>query len=141
MRRPAFYLALAIAGGILLSQPLDAGHMLPAAVLAGLTVVIYPLLSLMADQIRRAEAAGLNAAVLAGGQSDQERNRLWRRIEAGEIHIVLTNPETLAEESEEPIFFDRTEFDQDRCDGTAVIRLLAFRGRTPGVVSGLAAIA
>ncbi|MCK4516554.1 MAG: ATP-dependent DNA helicase RecQ, partial [Spirochaetaceae bacterium] len=58
---------------------------LPAQLLPGLTVVIYPLLSLMADQLRRAEAADLPAAVLGGGQSRSERDRVWKSISSGEL--------------------------------------------------------
>ncbi len=71
---------------------------LPARLLPGLTVVIYPLLSLMADQLRRAEAADLPAVVLGGGQSRSERDRVWRAIENDEARMVLTNPETLGQE-------------------------------------------
>jgi ATP-dependent DNA helicase RecQ len=71
---------------------------LPAAILPGITVVLYPLLSLMADQLRRAEAAGLGTAILKGGQPRGEREEIWRRIDSNEIRIILTNPETLAGE-------------------------------------------
>ena len=71
---------------------------LPAALLPGITIVLYPLLSLMADQLRRAEAAGLGTAILKGGQPRGEREEIWRRIDSNEIRIVLTNPETLAGE-------------------------------------------
>jgi ATP-dependent DNA helicase RecQ len=68
--------------------------MLPAAVLPGPTLVVFPLLSLMADQERRVLEAGMGAAVLKGGQPKQERAELWRRIDSGEVQMVLTNPET-----------------------------------------------
>ena len=41
--------------------------MLPAAMLGGPTLVIFPLLSLMADQARRVLEAGMVPAVLRGG--------------------------------------------------------------------------
>jgi ATP-dependent DNA helicase RecQ len=68
---------------------------LPAAVLSGLTIVVYPLLSLMGDQLRRAQAAGLGTAILKGGQSRAERKEIWERIDTNKIRIILTNPETL----------------------------------------------
>lgn len=71
---------------------------LPAAVLPGITIVVYPLLSLMADQVRRAEAAGLGCAVLKGGLSRGERTRLWESVEGDQLQIVLTNPEMLGQE-------------------------------------------
>lgn len=72
---------------------------LPARLLPGLTVVIYPLLSLMADQVRRAEAAGLGVAILRGGQSPNERLMIWERVAAGKVQIVLTNPEMLGQDA------------------------------------------
>lgn len=71
---------------------------LPAVLLPGLTVVIYPLLSLMADQLRRAASSGLPAAVLGGGQGEADRARIWKSIADGEVRIILTNPETLGQE-------------------------------------------
>lgn len=68
--------------------------MLPARMLPGPTLVIFPLLSLIADQARRVKEAGMEAAVLRGGQSQAERDGLWRQILEGSIHMVLTNPET-----------------------------------------------
>lgn len=71
---------------------------LPAAMLPGLTIVIYPLLSLMADQVRRAEGAGLHCSVLRGGQSADERCSLWQNLGRGRIQLLLTNPEMLVQE-------------------------------------------
>jgi ATP-dependent DNA helicase RecQ len=71
---------------------------LPAAILGGLTIVVYPLLSLMADQVRRAQAAGLQVDVLRGGQTQDERRAMWDRVDTGRIQLLLTNPEMLAQE-------------------------------------------
>lgn len=68
--------------------------MLPARMLPGPTLIIFPLLSLMADQARRVEEAGMQAAVLRGGQASGERRSLWDGINAGKTDMVLTNPET-----------------------------------------------
>ena len=70
---------------------------LPASLLEGLTVVVYPLLSLIGDQARRIGTTGLRADVLKGGQARQEREEVWSNIEAGTTRIVLTNPEMLAQ--------------------------------------------
>ena len=70
---------------------------LPAVLLPGLTVVIYPLLSLMADQLRRAQQSGLGAAVLGGGQSKADREQVWRSIADAETRVILTNPETIGQ--------------------------------------------
>lgn len=71
---------------------------LPASVFSGLTIIVYPLLSLMADQERRMKQAGLSCAVLRGGQSADERRQLFEQLEAGRIQILIANPEVLAGE-------------------------------------------
>jgi len=72
--------------------------MLPAVMLGGPTLVIFPLLSLISDQKRRCDEAEIGAASLTGGQSDEERAAAFRGIEDGSIKIVLTNPETALSE-------------------------------------------
>jgi len=69
---------------------------LPGVILPGGTLIIYPLLGLMADQARRFEEARLSCAVLRGGQTKDERRDLWSRWCRGEIKFLLTNPEALA---------------------------------------------
>ena len=68
--------------------------MLPAILLEGATLVVFPLLSLIADQARRLIEAKMKPGVLRGGQSRAEREEVWRGVESGEIKMVLTNPET-----------------------------------------------
>jgi ATP-dependent DNA helicase RecQ len=68
---------------------------LPACLLPGLTVVIYPLLSLMADQERRMKGAGMETALLRGGQEPEDRRQIVRRIRDGGVSLLITNPETL----------------------------------------------
>ncbi len=68
---------------------------LPAMLARGVTVVVYPLLSLMADQLRRMGSAGLAAVAIRGGQPRGERASIWREVAKGEPVIVLTNPESL----------------------------------------------
>ena len=68
---------------------------LPAALLDGCTVVVYPLLSLMADQARRLEATGLSHATLSGQTGPGERRTILDNIATGAVRILLTNPETL----------------------------------------------
>ncbi len=69
--------------------------LVPALLLDGPTLVVYPLLSLMADQKRKLDAAGIPCAVLAGGQGREAREREMRRIEDGTARVIITNPETL----------------------------------------------
>ena len=69
--------------------------MLPAVILKKPTLIIFPLLSLMADQKRRLDEAGIKTAVIKGGQSKAERDLIFRKVESGEYRIILTNPESL----------------------------------------------
>jgi len=69
--------------------------MLPIFLIKGITVVIFPLLSLMSDQLRRCEEAGINAKVLKGGMSLAEKNTLFNDIKKWERGMILTNMETL----------------------------------------------
>ena len=69
--------------------------MLPAVLLPGLTIVVFPLLSLIADQARRLIETGINPGILRGGQSKVEREKLWKNIKDGSVKFILTNPETI----------------------------------------------
>ncbi len=72
--------------------------LLPAVMLPGPTLIFYPLLALMSDQKRRLEQNGIECVVLKGGQSDEEREENFRRLEAG-AKIILANPEVLQSQS------------------------------------------
>ncbi len=66
----------------------------PALILPGPTLVLYPLLALMADQKRRMDAGGLKSVVFKGGQSREEREENFKMIRDG-AKIILANPEVL----------------------------------------------
>jgi ATP-dependent DNA helicase RecQ len=68
--------------------------MLPCFLLDGITLVIFPLLSLMSDQLRRTEEAGINAVILKGGQSREERSKIFQKCRSNAVKMILTNPET-----------------------------------------------
>ncbi|MDR2258399.1 MAG: RecQ family ATP-dependent DNA helicase [Treponema sp.] len=68
---------------------------LPAMLLEGPTLVIYPILSLMADQERRLKDRGFEPVILRGGQDEAERNRIWERLESGKSRFIIANPEVL----------------------------------------------
>jgi ATP-dependent DNA helicase RecQ len=68
---------------------------LPALLLDGPTLVIYPILSLMADQERRLSERGFTPVQLRGGQSPGERNGILGRIRSGESRFIIANPEVL----------------------------------------------
>ncbi|MDF1567917.1 MAG: RecQ family ATP-dependent DNA helicase [Spirochaetaceae bacterium] len=69
--------------------------MLPAVLLEGLTIAVFPLLSLMSDQERRLTECGIKSVVLRGGQEKSERKKSWSMLKQGEVRIVLANPEVL----------------------------------------------
>ncbi|MDR1894772.1 MAG: RecQ family ATP-dependent DNA helicase [Spirochaetales bacterium] len=69
--------------------------MLPAVFLPGLTLVIFPLLALMSDQLRRLAQGGIPSGALRGGQTREEREGIFREAEAGRLKLILSNPETV----------------------------------------------
>ena len=71
--------------------------MVPAVMLEGATLIFYPLLGLMSDQARRMKEAGIDAVILRGGQTEEERNGIFRRIKDG-AKIIIANPEVLQNE-------------------------------------------
>ena len=76
---------------------------LPARIGSGLTVVVFPLLSLLEDQLGRCRQADLRAEALRGGQSSGERRRLLGQLRSGKIDLLLTTPETLESISSDKI--------------------------------------
>jgi len=68
---------------------------LPAMLLSGPTLVIYPILSLMADQERRLSEKGFQAVLIRGGQSEEERETIWKKLRSGESKCIIANPEVL----------------------------------------------
>ena len=68
---------------------------LPALLLEGITLVIYPILSLMADQERRLTERGFSPVILRGGQSKEEREEIQRKLESKQSRFIIANPEVL----------------------------------------------
>src|ERR687890_2305712 len=61
-------------------------YQLPALAREGTTLVISPLIALMHDQIRSAEAFGIRAASLTS--ADSGRSETERRLKAGELDLL-----------------------------------------------------
>ena len=86
---------------VMLSAPTGSGKtaIYQAACLAtrdsGCTVVLSPLIALIRDQQRRMDEARIPCASFYGQVPRTERRYLRERVDAGEIDIVLTTPETL----------------------------------------------
>lgn len=69
--------------------------MLPGILLEGITLIIFPLLSLMADQERRILETGSSVTILKGGMSSSEKADSFKKIKNDDVKFILTNPETL----------------------------------------------
>jgi ATP-dependent DNA helicase RecQ len=66
-------------------------YQLPALVRHGTALVISPLIALMHDQIRSANAIGLRAAALTSADADREQT--VERFKAGELDLLYAAPE------------------------------------------------
>ena len=71
-------------------------YQIPALILSGLTLVLSPLISLMEDQVRRAEQAGIRAAFLNSAQDVRARASVLDALTAGRLQLLLVAPERLA---------------------------------------------
>lgn len=76
----------------------------PALLLEKPTLVVYPLLALMSDQLRRLKEVGIEPVVLRGGQTAEERREALQRIEQYDdaekgVKIIIANPEILQSET------------------------------------------
>src|SRR5881398_2049029 len=66
-------------------------YQLPAVAREGTALVISPLIALMHDQIRSADAIGLRAASLTS--ADADRDRTVQRLKDGELDLLYVAPE------------------------------------------------
>ena len=66
-------------------------YQLPSLMLDGTTIVISPLIALMHDQMRAAEAVGIKAATLTS--VDENRAETIRRFRAGDLDLLYVAPE------------------------------------------------
>ena len=94
--------AAAVAGrDTLVVMPTGAGKslcfQLPAALTAGVTLVVSPLIALMRDQVdalnRRPEFAEIGCACLTSGQSSEEQYDLLRQLRQGRLKLIYVAPE------------------------------------------------
>ena len=65
-------------------------YQLPAAMLPGTCVVVSPLIALMHDQLRAAEAVGLAAATLTS--VDENRAETMQRFRDGQLDLLYVAP-------------------------------------------------
>src|SRR5262250_3263593 len=86
-------------GRLLLVAPTGGGksltYQLPATILPGTTLVVSPLVSLMADQVQALEARGVPATFLASTLDAGEMRRRMARARARHFSLVYVAPERL----------------------------------------------
>lgn len=68
-------------------------YQVPPLVTGKLTVVVSPLIALMRDQVRGLELNGYRAAALHSGVEWEDAKEIERKLEAGELDLVLAAPE------------------------------------------------
>lgn len=73
--------------------------MLPAILLNGLSIVVYPLLSLLNDQKRKLAGSPVPVFCMRGGQTHAQRKAVWSSLSRCDRAILLTTPETLSSTS------------------------------------------
>ena len=93
---------------VLAVMPTSAGksicYQVPALLLDGLTIVVSPLISLMADQVGALHQMGVAAACLNSTLTSSERLEVLRAVAAGAVRLLYVAPERL----DDPAFVDAT---------------------------------
>jgi ATP-dependent DNA helicase RecQ len=74
-------------------------YQLPGIAAADLTVIVSPLIALMADQYRRLVLGGHPAAMIASGMAESAVMQSLHAVRAGDARIVLCSPERFASTS------------------------------------------
>lgn len=72
-------------------------YQVPALMLPGLTLVVSPLVSLMADQVRALKAAGARPSYLNSTLTPAQQNTVLKRASEGWYQIMYVAPERLAD--------------------------------------------
>ena len=87
---------------ILAVMPTGAGkslcYQVPAMLLSGITLVISPLISLMQDQVKALNEAGVDAAFINSSLYEKELNDTFKNAYKGHYKIIYVAPERLMSE-------------------------------------------
>ena len=87
---------------ILAVMPTGAGkslcYQIPAMLLSGITLVISPLISLMQDQVKALNEAGVDAAFINSSLSEKEMHDTFKNASKGQYKIIYVAPERLMSE-------------------------------------------
>ena len=73
-------------------------YQIPAVLLPGITLVVSPLISLMQDQVKALNEAGVPAAFINSSLSEKDYNETIRRARQGTYKIIYIAPERLVTE-------------------------------------------
>jgi RecQ family ATP-dependent DNA helicase len=68
-------------------------YQLPGLASPSLTLVVSPLIALMADQVKRLRSEGHPAVMFASGLSDQDSAASWQAVQDGSARIAYCSPE------------------------------------------------
>ena len=92
--------ALLAGRDVLAVMPTGAGksvcYQVPAVVMEGMALVVSPLVSLMADQVRAVQEAGIRGAYLNSTLTPGQQAEVLRRAAAGAYDLMYVAPERLA---------------------------------------------
>nr|WP_330363540.1 RecQ family ATP-dependent DNA helicase [Butyrivibrio sp. LC3010] len=84
---------------VLAIMPTGAGksicYQIPAIMLPGITIVISPLISLMQDQVKSLNAAGIHAAYINSSLTDSQITKALEMAKSGTYKIIYVAPERL----------------------------------------------
>ena len=87
---------------ILAVMPTGAGkslcYQVPAMLFSGITLVISPLISLMQDQVKALNEAGVDAAFINSSLSEKEMHDTFKNASKGQYKIIYVAPERLMSE-------------------------------------------
>ena len=73
-------------------------YQIPAVLLPGITLVVSPLISLMQDQVKALNEAGVSAAFINSSLSEKDYNETIRKVRQGIYKIIYIAPERLVTE-------------------------------------------
>ena len=73
-------------------------YQVPSLVMGGITLVVSPLVSLMADQVRALKAAGARPSYLNSSLTPAQQNTVLKRAREGWYQIMYVAPERLDDE-------------------------------------------
>jgi ATP-dependent DNA helicase RecQ len=68
-------------------------YQLPGLATSDLTIVVSPLIALMADQVKRLRSEGHPAVMFASGLSEEDSTASWQAVQDGSARIAYCSPE------------------------------------------------